>query len=267
MSATPRITSDISVTLHAKPNIMTPRRSAATSPTRDTKEPLGDAPVETVKRKRGRPKGWRPGMAYSTGKKNMAREKSFARAERTKGKPAPNYDLKKRRGRPPRRPSPTPQAIFGRVRPKFVSYLCEWQGCRAELHNMATLRKHVMVVHGDSELCKWAKCAAAEPQVRLQDGIDFEEHMERMHLVPFEWHMGDGPQNSMGASKPDHQESELAPYLLDQDGNQVTPSIRDQELEDHITWRNNRRRLRELLMQRDANAPFEEDSPPASEPN
>jgi hypothetical protein len=40
-------------------------------------------------------------------------------------------------------------------------------------------------------------------------------------------------------------------------GQQVTPSIKDQKLEDFATWKENRRKLKELLIQRDENLPDE----------
>jgi len=182
------------------------------------------------------------------------------RTDRHKHKTPPSYALKKRRVRKPRLPSPTPQAIFGQLRPKFLPFICEWEGCKAELQNMATLRRHVMVVHRRSEACRWGKCATKEIPVRFNGGGGFEDHVEESHLVPFQWHMGDGYKNTWmtPTMAPKGAQGNIPAYLFDKDGIQVTPSVEGQEVEDFVTWKNNRRRLRELLLQRDANAPLED---------
>lgn len=186
---------------------------------------------------------------------------SLKRADRREGH-AVNYALKqRRRGRPARKPSPTPQEIFEKLQPRYVPFLCEWQGCPAELQNAETLRKHVYVVHGRSEVlqCKWARCGEAAPCPTFSSRDRFERHMEERHLVPFTWHLGDGYGNNMAPVEARGASDSVPDYLLDDEGKQVTPSVKDQEVEDFITWRNNRRRLRELLLQRDANAPYEDE--------
>jgi hypothetical protein len=115
----------------------------------------------------------------------------------------------KPRGRP--RKSVDPK----QVSPKFIPFLCEWKGCKAELHNLETLRKHIYTVHNKEQMsgaivCQWAKCGLTR-EVRdkrtLQSKVIHEEHdfadmevfkdhVEKAHLVPFAWHMGDGPRGS-----------------------------------------------------------------------
>lgn len=82
--------------------------------------------------------------------------------------------------------------------------------------------------------------------------------MDEAHLVPYAWHVGDGPRNSGRATRAG---DELPGFLNDAEGNQVTPSIRGQEVEDAATWRMNRRRLRELLVRRNENLPDDEPEP------
>lgn len=69
--------------------------------------------------------------------------------------------------------------------------------------------------------------------------------------------MGDGPRNTSDvlAGMPDGSQDDLPDYLRGSDGQQVTPSIKDQQLEDFVTWRENRRKLKKLLVLRDANLP------------
>jgi hypothetical protein len=103
---------------------------------------------------------------------------------------------------------------------KYLPFLCEWEGCPAELHNLNTLRLHLTIVHGIRDKstkdipCRWAKCASSHKAERkaiinrksnddnsshATSGIAFKrrgqwkEHIEEAHLIPFSWHMGDGP--------------------------------------------------------------------------
>jgi hypothetical protein len=161
----------------------------------------------------------------------------------------------KRRGRVPKQPSPSPRTVYDRIEPKFVRFICEWSKCKAQLHNMVTLRKHIDVVHCRTVpfICEWRKCANQIPPPNFQSIDELKSHIEKQHLTPFVWHVGDGPAvgcvmgplGIVADGNPD--------YLMDKQGNQVTPSIRNQEVEDFITWRNNRRKLRELLLRRDQN--------------
>jgi hypothetical protein len=87
---------------------------------------------------------------------------------------------------------------------------------------------------------------------------DFDEHVEKAHLVPLSWYVGDGPRNSLDPSSYAKKDANSVPdFLKDASGRQVTPWVRDQELEDHATWKNNRRKLKELLLRRDQNLPDE----------
>ncbi|KAJ0125464.1 c2h2 finger domain-containing protein [Diaporthe amygdali] len=219
--------------------------TAATAPASVT-----PAPPTTGKRPRGRPKGWRPGMpSYKTG---------LTTAQRPP--PGPKSTGQKRRGRPPRQPSPTPREVWERQpAPRYVPFLCEWPGCRAELQNVVRLRKHIHVVHGRMNplLCRWAKCKDKTP-VFTQE-YDFQDHVDEEHLTPFVWHVGDGQRNERPMDNTEDASEELPAYLLGPDGEQVTPSVKGQEIQDFLTWRENRRRLKKILMQRDANAPSEDD--------
>ncbi|RCI12564.1 hypothetical protein L249_0331 [Ophiocordyceps polyrhachis-furcata BCC 54312] len=227
---------------------------------------------------RGRPKGWRAGMSYSA---MRGRTPPGAKSGQAQAKPA-LPGISKRRGRPQRLPSPPPREIYLRQRPRFVEFLCEWAGCKAELHNLETLRRHVYVVHGPRSsscgcCCRWGDCARSVATVD-----EFREHTEEAHLVPIAWHLGDGPRNSRGGIHDDKRkkkkkkgdddddddddvdEDGIPAFLKDARGVQVTPSVRDQEVEDVLTWRMNRRKLKELLIRRDENLP-DEDSDVAGE--
>ncbi|KAM0255799.1 hypothetical protein ACHAQJ_005386 [Trichoderma viride] len=204
---------------------------------------------------RGRPKGWRPGMSYSS-----------LRGPNSAGKPVRQAKPKslplgyaKRRGRPPKAPSPLPWQVYQSVKKSFAAFLCEWGGCIAELHNLDTLRRHVLVVHCRKQpfVCRWGKCAQRATFDTFPDEPSLRAHIEKAHLIPFSWHVGDGPQNT-DSPKPPLEDEEIPDYLQDEQGNQVTPSIRNQEIEDFVTWKNNRQKLKDLLVRMNENLPSEE---------
>ncbi|ROV97743.1 hypothetical protein VMCG_07398 [Cytospora schulzeri] len=220
-------------------------------------------PSTTGKRPRGRPKGWRPGMpSTKTGLLTASAYKYIDEdgKVRVPAPPVPKTTGVKRRGRPPREPSPTPRGVWEKLvePPKYVRFLCEWTSCKAELQNIETLRKHIRVVHGraDPLVCKWAGCDSRSPEF-TQD-YEFQDHVDEEHLVPFVWHVGDGQRNEKPVATSEMASFEVPAYLFSTDGEQVTPSVENQEIEDFLTWRENRRRLRNIIMQRDANAPLEE---------
>ncbi|KAM0244376.1 hypothetical protein ACHAP5_006283 [Fusarium lateritium] len=212
-----------------------------------------DATSTTPARGRGRPKG-------STNKlKGLPSTAAASRqARQVKSRPHPN-GFPKRRGRPPKLPSPPPRTIYYNVDAPFIPFLCEWRDCKAELHNLDTLRRHVYIVHGESIRCLWGKCGHREDSADFEDDEGFKEHVEEAHLVPFSWHVGDGPNNLKDRDLPKDvaEKDEVPDYLKDEHGNQVTPSIRDQQEEDILTWKKNRRKLKELIARMNDNLPDE----------
>ncbi|KAI0013221.1 hypothetical protein F4779DRAFT_564503 [Xylariaceae sp. FL0662B] len=214
-------------------------------------------------RKRGRPKGWKPG----TGMSYTDVSGYTTPAERKKPKPKPTEQTKeaKRRGRPPRPPALSARELYLRSRPGYLPFKCEWEEspgkpCPAELQNIKTLRQHVYIIHGDRDLlvCRWGKCAAKEPELSFANDDDFEEHMEKEHIRPFVWHVGEGYQNN-GISTLNHDAAKLPAYLFDKDGNQVTPSVVEQRFEDDQHHKERRQKLRQLQLMKDKNAPTEEE--------
>ncbi|OTA05362.1 C2H2 transcriptional regulator [Trichoderma parareesei] len=175
----------------------------------------------------------------------------------------------KRRGRPPKAPSPLPWQVYRSLQTSFVAFLCEWSGCRAELHNLDTLRRHIHVVHcrrAPPFICRWGACAQmSASECEFPDVPSLKEHVAEAHLVPFSWHVGDGPRNSGGPVKHPLEDDEVPDYLKDEQGNQVTPSVRDQQVEDFATFKQNRRKLKDLLFQMNENLPSEESDSPVDE--
>lgn len=233
------------------------------------------AAVQAKTERRGRPKGWKPGMSYADARS----EQSAPRGGEAKRKPAPAQGggEPKRRGRPPRALEASMREQYLQSNPTYMAFFCEWTGpakqlesgewletrCPAQLQNMDTLRKHVYLVHGeDSEdtfICRWKKCGetTASAPVEFPDQESLDEHMEKEHFQPFEWHAGDGVQNK-GIDTLKKDPGKLPDYLF-KDGVQVTPSVRDQRLEDEQRHRERRRKLKRLKDQNDENQLDEEE--------
>lgn len=230
------------------------------------------AHAATGKRSRGRPKGWRPGMPST--KTGLLTASAFRYLDKDGNRivpptspMGPKSGVQKRRGRPPRAPSPTPREVWERLAPPpYVPFICEWKGCKAELQNMETLRRHVRKLHGLGHggmlSCRWGRCGrqeqGQEPSFTL---AGLHAHMERRHLMPLVWYVGDGVRNErlMDSEQPTKDEDQVPGYLLGANGEQITPWVKGQEVEDFVTWRENRNRLKQILLQRDQNAPLEDE--------
>lgn len=91
----------------------------------------------------------------------------------------------------PQTAAPTPRELYDSVQPKFIHYPCEWQGCKAILHNLETLRKHLRIVHWrpdeaqDAFCCRWGICGTEFPRT-FKATKDLENHSEIAHLTPLE---------------------------------------------------------------------------------
>ena len=99
--------------------------------------------------------------------------------------------------------SPKPNPIFK----------CRWKGCKAELHNLDTLRKHVARMHrptveeveeGRGFVCWWRRCQFLDTD---EDGAitpihvfptlkDWMDHINKDHLHKMAMKLGDGPNTS-----------------------------------------------------------------------
>ncbi|RGP61272.1 hypothetical protein FSPOR_10101 [Fusarium sporotrichioides] len=216
-----------------------------------------NATSTTPARGRGRPKGSVNKLRGLPGTAAAGRQ-----ARQVKPRPYPEgfVGFPKRRGRPPKPPSPPPRELYYRTNVQFFPFLCEWMDCKAELHNLETLRRHVYKVHGGSVECLWGNCGRLEEPPEFENDEGFDEHVEEAHLIPLSWHVGDGPNNlAERGLKKNKEDDDIPDYLKDEHGNQVTPSIRDQVEEDLLTWRKNRRKLKELLIRMNDNLPDEVD--------
>jgi hypothetical protein len=194
--------------------------------------------------------------------------------------------IKRKTGRPRIHPLPEskrkqttvdPKSVV----PKFIPFLCEWKNCKAELHNLDTLRRHIFTVHNKNQssrevLCQWAKCGSHDvvrdkitlAKTMVHKPYDFnsieswKDHTERNHLIPLAWHMGDGPRGStLGRFNPeqhryffsltivDGNESDGTAYGSDKSNQQITPSIDGQVEETESAKVSNTRQSSQLSSQ------------------
>lgn len=237
----------------------TPAASSVPSSTQNELE--GSSPQQ---KKRGRPKGWRPGMSYTDA---IEGSKANTKPREPREPKKDQTGEQKRRGRPPRALPPSARDQYLQTDAKYLPFLCEWKGssgktCPAELQNMKTLRRHVFIIHGEDEepplVCLWGKCAGKNTPIKFPGQTEFEEHMEREHFRSFVWYMGDG-YNNEGISTLKRDADGLPKYLFDESGNQVTPSIRDQVFEDDQQHKERRRKVKRLLLLSNENAPTDEE--------
>ncbi|KAK9446785.1 uncharacterized protein V1518DRAFT_130448 [Limtongia smithiae] len=83
----------------------------------------------------------------------------------------------------------------------YAIYRCEWQGCGAQLHNLATLQKHVHLIHyhdperiDERNLCRWTNCFdIAGRRLKFDTEAAREEHVMHVHVEPLRAIFGDGP--------------------------------------------------------------------------
>lgn len=207
-----------------KPKFRQPNMSAST--------PHG----QPLPKKIGRPVGWRKsihGKAAAQGQANA------------NGRTAP---LSANR-HAPSQPSSLRQVSTGNepisirsssrsVSMQYQSFACQWQNCKADLHNLETLKKHVHKVHRKKvpELeCCWGECGRGNSNV-FDDEAGWREHLEVKHFGPLAWELGDGPASGLSGmwklgrivtaqtdSGADAHDSEA--YLSDAHGRRVTPRI------------------------------------------
>lgn len=141
-------------------------------------------PDGQVVKKKGRPVGW----------------KKHIHSREAQGLP-PHYPKKAgyaagQLGRPPKEAKEK-----SLVEPQWQSFRCEWKGCKAELQNLDTLKRHLLKVHGREMEggrgyeCVWKGCDR-QPGGGGGGFGGLEEwigHVDQTHLQQIAWKQGDGP--------------------------------------------------------------------------
>ncbi|OQD60510.1 hypothetical protein PENPOL_c023G06847 [Penicillium polonicum] len=72
----------------------------------------------------------------------------------------------------------------------YQIFPCKWEGCAAELHNIDSVRAHLIKVHiPHSLVCKWQACGNKTPMA----AADMFTHLSNEHVSKIAWELGDGP--------------------------------------------------------------------------
>ncbi|KAL1653496.1 hypothetical protein SLS61_004006 [Didymella pomorum] len=184
-------------------------------------------------KKKGRPVGWRKAIHGS----GAAQQRPAMNGYTGKHKPEQPSTLRNVRAGNDEPIRIDSRSLSVSRAPQHQSFKCEWQNCKAELHNLETLQKHVFKVHNketlrDTRECLWGNCgkevASFDPMsnMSLERHAPFafgaqnawRQHIQQNHIDPLAWQQGDGPASGL----PEH-DSEA--YLSDAQGHRVTPRI------------------------------------------
>ncbi|KAF4549152.1 Hypothetical protein D9617_23g005670 [Elsinoe fawcettii] len=178
-------------------------------------------------KRRGRPVGWRKAI-------HSKEAQGLGSSGPSTQRPKSNVPSEmKKRGRPSqKRPDEEERAPS----PHYNIYHCRWEDCRAELHNLDTLRKHVLKIHGapipNIYACRWRSCNTSRSTTTDTKGKapasrheflsinSWMSHIEKTHLLPLAQTLGDGPRSGLS----DAYDSETSQaYLSDASGRIITP--------------------------------------------
>lgn len=193
-----------------------------------------DASGKPIPKKRGRPVGWRKNIHGSAQAQSNSDGNGHSGPRELQFKPAEPSAL---RNSTPREYGNDPIRIDSRSpsgpkqSTRYQAFKCKWQGCKAELHNLDTLKKHVSKVHrkaisssGFIE-CHWADCATKVTDQDVVTGMRFEhhkpksfttiagwmQHLEQLHFSPLSWELGDGPASGVSGL---HNHPHVHPLVL-----------------------------------------------------
>lgn len=175
-----------------------------------------DANGNPIPKKRGRPVGWRKNIHGSAQAQAQSganghtspRQLHFKSAEPS----ALRHSTPRDHGNRPIQIDSRSPSVTNKTN-RYQSFKCKWQGCKVELHNLDTLKKHVSKVHRSSINssgfieCRWVDCATEVTNQDAMVGMHIEQHepksfttianwmqhLEQRHFNPLSWELGDGP--------------------------------------------------------------------------
>lgn len=98
---------------------------------------------------------------------------------------------KRRPGRPSKNVVANIEVAIHREQPvHYPIFPCKWEECTAELHNIESVRAHLIKVHiPHSLVCKWTDCGNKTPMA----AADMFTHLSSEHVSKMAWELGDGP--------------------------------------------------------------------------
>jgi len=154
-------------------------------------------------KKKGRPVGWRKAIHGSAAAQSRTSANGSIGPLDRHQPPQPSS----LRNEPVRIDSRSPSVVA-----QYPVYKCKWQKCKATLHNLETLQKHVFKVHRketprNTLECLWGDCGREvtnfDPMTNMRlerhrpHSFDLESdwrgHIQREHFVDLSWKLGDGP--------------------------------------------------------------------------
>lgn len=164
-------------------------------------------------KKKGRPVGWRKAIHGSS----TAQQRPVMNGHTGKYQPQQQSTLRNANQEPIRIDSRSPSVSRA---PQQQSFKCKWQNCKAELHNLETLQKHVFKVHNKETLrntreCLWGDCGkevtsfdpmsnmSLERHTPLTFGAEnaWRQHIQQNHIDPLAWQQGDGPAGGLSGTE------------------------------------------------------------------
>lgn len=174
---------------------------------------------QPLPKKRGRPVGWRKAIHGSTAAQaQMLGDRFTGTSQASPSQLSSLHKIRTGEGDPIVIDSRS-SSVVNRI-PQYPSYKCKWQNCKAELHNLETLRKHVFKVHrketlGNTLDCLWADCGKAIMNVdpttalRIEQKVpynfdlqsDWHTHIQQNHFDPLSWELGDGPASGLSGNE------------------------------------------------------------------
>lgn len=172
---------------------------------------------QPLPKKKGRPVGWRKAIHGSVAAQSRPAMNGHT-GPLSKHHPTQPSSLRNvhtgQNNAPIRIESRSP-SVANRV-PQYQSYKCKWLNCKADLHNLDTLKKHIFKVHRKETPhntldCLWDDCGKEvtnfDPltNMRLERhqpySFDLESnwrsHIQQSHFDPLSWELGDGPASGL----------------------------------------------------------------------
>ncbi|USP74384.1 hypothetical protein yc1106_01658 [Curvularia clavata] len=152
-----------------------------------------------IPKKRGRPVGWRKathGSAATQAPRNLSKATETTKMDQP---PQPSSLSNAHTGDSVIRIDSRSPSVANRV---FPSYKCRWLNCKADLHNLDTLKKHVFKVHrkearGNMLDCLWGDCGKESQPPSFDLESDWRRHIHQTHFDPLSWELGDGPASGL----------------------------------------------------------------------
>ncbi|KAF2632313.1 hypothetical protein BU25DRAFT_406868 [Macroventuria anomochaeta] len=169
-----------------------------------------------LSKKKDRPVGWRKATHGSA----ATQQRPGLNGHTGKYEPQQPSTLRNvRTGEEPIRIDSRSPSVANRV-PQYQSFKCKWRNCKAELHNLETLKKHVFKVHKKETLrhtleCLWDDCGKEVTSFEPMTNMSIErhtshafrtenawhEHIQQNHFDPLAWEQGDGPADGLSGTE------------------------------------------------------------------